>query len=133
MNEDDDTKRLHTPSRYFFKQWREHRGMNQTQLAIVMGCQPATVSRIETGLRPFTQGYLEDFAAACSLPSIGTVLDRPPDKCHPKMNDDDARRLHFELADTFARETIRAVRNANEMGQKGPGKRVRRATSAKSA
>lgn len=38
---------------YEFKQWRTARGINQSELAYVLGLHPITVSKIERGLLPF--------------------------------------------------------------------------------
>jgi transcriptional regulator with XRE-family HTH domain len=51
--------------RLFLKEWREHRHLTQEQLADRIGISRVMVSKIERGLNPYSQGFLE--AAATSL------------------------------------------------------------------
>jgi transcriptional regulator with XRE-family HTH domain len=51
-------------NRHFVRQWREHRGLSQDQLAARLEMSKASLSRIETLKQPYTQDFLEACAAA---------------------------------------------------------------------
>lgn len=63
--------------RMFLKEHREAAGLTQEQLAERMGTTKATVSRIETGQRDYTGGFLEAAADALGKPDA-SVFYRPP-------------------------------------------------------
>lgn len=45
--------------RLFLREWREHRHLTQEQLADRIGISRVMVSKIERGLNPYSQGFLE--------------------------------------------------------------------------
>lgn len=61
----------------FLRQWRKHRGLTLQQLAESIGTTHPTLSRIETGKQPYSQGILE--AAASRLNTdVASLLMRDP-------------------------------------------------------
>lgn len=48
----------------FFRQWREHRGLTQAQAAERLKVDQSTLSRVERGLTPYDQDFLEAAAFA---------------------------------------------------------------------
>lgn len=68
------------PRRIFLKEWREHAGLTQEQLAERMGTTKATISRIENLARDPQLGFLEAAAEALSC-SVSDILSRSPN--HP--------------------------------------------------
>lgn len=70
-------------ARIFLKEWRDYRYLTQEQLAERIGTTAASVSRIETGARDYSQAYLE--AAAEALSCEVRELFRPPDE--PSIDD----------------------------------------------
>lgn len=48
----------------YFREWREHRGLTQEQLASRLETSVASISRIESGNQPYTQDVLEALADA---------------------------------------------------------------------
>lgn len=63
--------------RLFIKEHREAAGLTQEQLAERMGTTKATISRIETGKRDYTGGFLDACAHALGKAN-GSVFDHPP-------------------------------------------------------
>lgn len=66
-----------TPRRHFIKQWRQHRGLTQEQLASRTEFTPGTISQLETGRIAYTQGTLEQIADALQC-SPGDLLNVDP-------------------------------------------------------
>ena len=64
--------------RLFLREWREHRQLTQEQLAARLETTKSAISRIETGKRDFTGGFLE--AAADALSVEPPDLFRSPDQ-----------------------------------------------------
>ncbi|SFP12347.1 Transcriptional regulator, contains XRE-family HTH domain [Cohaesibacter marisflavi] len=52
--------------RWYLREWRKHRGMTQEQLAEAIDSTKQTVSRMESGLTPYNQPFLEACAEALS-------------------------------------------------------------------
>jgi transcriptional regulator with XRE-family HTH domain len=52
--------------RIYIREWRKHRGLTLVQLAERVGMTQASMSRIETGKQPYSQGVLEALADALS-------------------------------------------------------------------
>jgi len=62
----------------YFREWREHLGWSQEQLADRIGTTKQSVSRIERGIWKWHSAYLEAFAAVCNCPSPLDPISRPP-------------------------------------------------------
>lgn len=65
------------PRRYFFKEWRKHRGLTQEQLAERVGMSPSSISQLEKGRQGFTDSSLALIAEAL-LCEPGDLLMRNP-------------------------------------------------------
>lgn len=63
--------------RLYIKEHREAAGLTQQQLADRVGTTKATISRIETGLRDYTGGFLDAVAEALGKGS-GAIFFHPP-------------------------------------------------------
>lgn len=63
--------------RFFFKEWRKHRGLSQEELAEIVGVSASSVSQLENGKQGFTDTTLLALAAALSC-SPGDLLMRNP-------------------------------------------------------
>lgn len=63
--------------RFFFKEWRKHRGYTQETLAEMIGVQASTISQLETGKQGFTDTTLIALADALKC-SPGDLLMRNP-------------------------------------------------------
>lgn len=61
----------------FFKQWRIHRGLSQDRLAERLETSTASVSRIEKGVQPYTQDYLEALADALQTEPSSLLMRDP--------------------------------------------------------
>jgi transcriptional regulator with XRE-family HTH domain len=61
----------------FIKQWREHRQLNQEQLADKLGMTQSHLSMLENGRRGYTQETLEAVAHALQT-DTGSLLTRNP-------------------------------------------------------
>ncbi|AYD00001.1 helix-turn-helix transcriptional regulator [Neorhizobium sp. NCHU2750] len=64
-------------ARYFFKEWRKHRGLTQEDLAERVGVSTSSISQLERGLQGFTDSTLEAIAEALSC-KPGDLLMRNP-------------------------------------------------------
>lgn len=65
--------------RTFFKEWRQHRGLSQEQLADRLGTSVASISRIEGGTQPYTQDVLEALAEALQTDPASLLMRNPMD------------------------------------------------------
>lgn len=63
--------------RHFLKQWREYRGLNQSQLAERIGASVPNVSRIENLKQPYTQDFLELAAEALNTDPASLIIRNP--------------------------------------------------------
>lgn len=63
--------------RTFIAAWREFRGMTQEQLAEELDTTKATISRIEGGVSPYSQDFLEACADALGVHQ-GVLITRGP-------------------------------------------------------
>lgn len=63
--------------RFFFREWRKHRGYNQEELAELVGVTTSTISQLETGKQGFTDSTLTAIAEALNC-SPGDLLMRNP-------------------------------------------------------
>jgi len=61
----------------FIREWRLERGMTLAQLARAAGTTPTSISRIERGVQPYSQGALESIATALGC-RAADLIDRPP-------------------------------------------------------
>jgi transcriptional regulator with XRE-family HTH domain len=64
-------------NRHFVRQWREHRGLSQDQLAARLEMSKASLSRIETLKQPYTQDFLEACAAALTTDPASLLMRDP--------------------------------------------------------
>lgn len=65
--------------RHFIKEWREHRGLTQEQVADRVGIAATTWGRIENGKSPYSQDFLEEAAYALNC-EPWDLLNRDPSK-----------------------------------------------------
>src|SRR5437868_6880266 len=65
--------------RTFFKEWRQHRGLSQEQLADRLATSVASISRIESGTQPYTQDVLEALADALRTDPASLLMRNPDD------------------------------------------------------
>jgi transcriptional regulator with XRE-family HTH domain len=61
----------------YIRQWREHRGLNQEQLASRLDMTQSQVSQLENGRRGYTQETLEAIADALQT-DVASLLMRDP-------------------------------------------------------
>jgi len=73
------TDKPHHWRRLFVREWREHRGMTQEQLAERAGMTTASLSRIERGLQPYHQGTLDALAGALHCDPVDLLTRNPLD------------------------------------------------------
>ena len=64
-------------SRHFLKEWRKHRGYNQTQLAEMIGTSVGNLSRIETLQQQYTQDFMDLACEALNI-DMPSILMRNP-------------------------------------------------------
>lgn len=65
--------------RTFIKQWREHRHLNQEQLADLLDMTQSHLSMLENGKRGYTQETLEAIAIALQT-DVASLLARNPEE-----------------------------------------------------
>lgn len=63
--------------RFFFREWRKHRGKTQEELAEIMGVSTSSISQLETGKQGFTDTTLIALAEALNC-EPGDLLMRNP-------------------------------------------------------
>lgn len=63
--------------RLYLKEWREHRGLTQEQLADRIGISRVMVSKIERGLNPYHQAFLEAAATALMCEPADLLVRNP--------------------------------------------------------
>lgn len=63
--------------RHFIKEWRQHRGLTQDQLADRLDVSKASISRLESGRQPYTQDTLEALADALSCEPADLIMRDP--------------------------------------------------------
>lgn len=70
--------RLKLPKpKFFFREWRKHRGLTQEDLADAIGMTPASISQLETGKQGFSDVTLVGLADALAC-QPGDLLMRNP-------------------------------------------------------
>ena len=67
--------------RTYIRQWREHRGLTQEQLADRLETSVASISRLESGMQPYTQDVLEALAEALNTDPASLIMRDP---AHPE-------------------------------------------------
>jgi transcriptional regulator with XRE-family HTH domain len=65
------------PRKTFFREWREHRGLTQEQLAARLDTNKSAISKIENGQSAYNQSSLEAIAAALMC-EPADLISRPP-------------------------------------------------------
>lgn len=93
------------PRRHFIKQWRNHRGLTQEQLAERIGVTPGAISQLEVGRINYTQHTLELIADALQA-APGDLLNVDPTREGALWSiweglDIPARNQVVEIAKTF--------------------------------
>ena len=63
----------------FVREWRKHRGYSLEQLAEMIGTTHATLSRIERGLLPYNQAFLERAAEMLMCEPADLLVRNPQD------------------------------------------------------
>lgn len=71
------------PRRIFLREWREHRGLTQQQLADRIESTNATVSRVENLKRDVTLRFLEAAAVALDCTPAQIISEQPPAPSKP--------------------------------------------------
>ena len=66
--------------RTYIREWREHRGLTQEQLAGRLETSVASISRIESGTQPYTQDTLEALADALQTDVASLLMRNPKDE-----------------------------------------------------
>lgn len=65
-------------NRHFIAEWRRHRHLSQAALASRLETSTATLSRIENGLIPYSQDFIEAAADALNI-DPGSLIMRNPE------------------------------------------------------
>jgi transcriptional regulator with XRE-family HTH domain len=76
-SDNEDSQRKQTLRTNYFKEWREHKGVSQKKLAKLMRISPSSVYRVENGVTPFTQDFLEGYAAALGITALALQMSKP--------------------------------------------------------
>lgn len=93
--------------RTFFKEWRVHRGLSQEQLADRLETSVASISRIESGMQPYTQDVLEALAEALGT-DPASLLMRNPDAPEAMWSIwDQAKTGERQLIEELARSVVK--------------------------
>lgn len=69
--------------RHFLREWRQAHAKTQADIADYLNVEQSTISKIERGILPYNEDFLERLAALydCSLSDLLTVNPKePPDK-----------------------------------------------------
>lgn len=100
---------LHKPRRRrtFLKEWRKYRNLTQEKAAERLGIEQATLSRIERGVIPYGQDFLEKAAFAYMCEPADLLMRNPE-------NEDAVWSVadHLRQATPEQREQVRAVVDA---------------------
>ena len=94
---------LRVPVRMYLREWREHRGLKQPQLAGRMDCSVAKLSKLESGDQRMTDAWMA--AAAYALGIEPEDLLHHPDQPTPNMLLRDATEEQRE----YAIKVLRAI------------------------
>lgn len=93
--------------RTFFREWREHRGLTQEQLAGRLDTSVASISRIESGTQPYTQDVLEALAEALMTDPASLIMRNPADPDAIWSIWDQAKSGERQLIEELARSVIK--------------------------
>lgn len=63
--------------RHFIAQWRRYQNLSQDRLAEQLGISKATLSRIENGIIPYSQDFLEACAEALRCEPADLIMRDP--------------------------------------------------------
>jgi transcriptional regulator with XRE-family HTH domain len=66
--------------RTFLRQWREYRNLTQQSAADRIGVDRSLLSKIETGISPYNQSFLEAAAIAYLCEPADLLMRNPQDK-----------------------------------------------------
>ena len=66
--------------RYYFAEWRKHRGLTQDKLAELTGLTPSSISQLENGKQGFTQSTIEALAEALGCKPGDLLQNHPTEK-----------------------------------------------------
>jgi transcriptional regulator with XRE-family HTH domain len=93
--------------RTFIRQWREHRGYTQEQLADRLETSVASISRLESGTQPYTQDVLEALADAL-MTDPASLLMRDPSSPEALWSIwDQAKQGERQLIEELARSVVK--------------------------
>ncbi|MET4529173.1 helix-turn-helix domain-containing protein [Bradyrhizobium sp. JR18.2] len=93
--------------RTFFREWREHRGLTQEQLAGRLDTSVASISRIESGTQPYTQDVLEALAEALMTDPASLLMRNPADPDAIWSIWDQAKSGERQLIEELARSVVK--------------------------
>jgi transcriptional regulator with XRE-family HTH domain len=93
------------PRRIFLREWRQYRRLTQQQLADRLDTTKGTISRIETGERDYTGGFLEVAADALQC-EPADIISRDPTAPVPDRTIDDMLR---NASDQLRRQVVAMV------------------------
>lgn len=71
--------------KHYIREWRRFRGLTMEQLADRIGLSHAVVSRIERGLQPYRQDFLEKVAEALRCEPAHLIMVDPLNADDPMM------------------------------------------------
>jgi transcriptional regulator with XRE-family HTH domain len=94
--------------KYFFKEWRKHRGMTQEELAEAIGVTPPSISQLERGIQGFSDSTLEALAYSLNCNPGDLLMRNPLDEDAPwtiwdnvKKSDPVKRRAIIAVVETM--------------------------------
>lgn len=93
--------------RTFFRQWREHRGLTQEQLAERLETSVASISRLESGTQPYTQDVLEALAEELHTDPASLLMRDPTDPEAIWSLWDQAKQGERTLIEELARSVVK--------------------------
>lgn len=93
--------------RTFIKEWRNHRGLSQEQLADRLETSVASISRIENGTQPYTQDVLEALADALMTDPASLLMRNPEDPEAMWSIWDQAKKGERQLIEELARSVVK--------------------------
>lgn len=93
--------------RTFFKEWRQHRGLSQEQLADRLDTSVASISRIESGSQPYTQDVLEALAEALMTDPASLLMRNPDDPEAMWSIWEQAKKGERQLIEELARSVVK--------------------------
>jgi transcriptional regulator with XRE-family HTH domain len=71
------TKHIRDRLPTFLKEWRKHRGLTQERAADRLGITQSTLSKIENGVHPYDQDFLEAAALAYNCQPADLLMRNP--------------------------------------------------------